>query len=199
MCRRSTRGPIVATTTEEVMVDWRGQVEQLGPIAGGHDPALHRIDALLAGEDVEDVVMVVRRDVCDEGHLHADVSVWMLTATRLLSTEVNDARHLHAPTPHDGTSVHTVQVPLRAVDDVVLNSWVGEDGDPVALISVSHRSGRGGGTVAQHVCDDPDCPEGDGTFLLESWDEGLEIVANGDDAATFVRFAGALGVAAASR
>ena len=74
--------------------------------------------------------------------------------------------------------MHTVQVPLRAVDDVVLNSWVGEDGDPVALISVSHRSGRGGGTVAQHVCDDPECPEGDGSFLLESWDKGLEIVGN---------------------
>lgn len=180
-------------------LDWRTQLEQLAPAEGRQASALDRIDAVLAGEAIVDHVMAVRRDVCDDGHIHADASVWLLTTTRLLSVEVNDAHHLHAPTPYDGTSVHTVQVPLRAIDDVVLNSWVGDDGEPLALLSIAHRSGRGGGTVAQHQCDDPHCPEGDGAYLLESWDEGLELAANGDDAAAFVRFAGALGISAAAR
>jgi hypothetical protein len=181
------------------MVDWRAQIEQLGPAEGRQGSALERIDALLGGEQPEDAIMVVRRDVCDDGHLHADVSVWLLTATRLFGVEVNDAHHLDAPTPYDGTSVHTVQVPLRTIDDVSLNSWVGEDGDPVAMLSVAHRSGRSGGRVVPHQCDDPDCEEGDGTLLLESWDDGLEVVASGADAARVVAFAGSLGLAAAAR
>lgn len=180
------------------VIDWRAPVGELGPAEGHASSALARIDAALADEEVLDAVLVMRRDVCDEGHLHADLTVWLLTATRLISTEVNDARHLHAPTPGDGTSVHTVQVPLRAIADVTCNSWVGEDGDPVSFVSVAHRSGRGGGAASPHRCDDPECQESEDSLLIEMWDETLEIIGTGADADAFLRFAGLLGRAAAA-
>lgn len=178
-------------------MDWRAQVQQVGPAEGRQASALDRIDAVLAAQEVVDSAMVVRRDVCDDGHLHADVSVWLLTSTRLVTTEVNDAHHLHAPSPHDGTSVRVVQIPLRAVEHVSVNSWVGEDGEPVALVSVAHRTGRGGGTLTKHECDDPDCVEGDVAYFLEQWDDHLELGADGDEAADLLRFAGVLGIAVA--
>lgn len=180
-------------------MDWRSQVQQLGPAEGRQQSALERIDTLLAGEAVSSSVMAVRRDVCDDGHIHADLSVWLLTQTRLLSLEVNDAHHVEAPTVFDGTRVHTVQVPLRAVEDVQLNTWLDPDGDPVGYLSVSHLGGRGGGVLTPHECDDPACDEVPGTLYLESWSEALELHAAGNDTAALPSFAGALGIAAANR
>jgi len=183
---------------EEALVDWRQQVAQIAPAEERQPAALDRIDGLLAGDAVDDWVAVVRRDVCDDGHLHEDLGVWLLTTSRLLVVELNDARHLHGPEPHDGTSLHVVQVPLARIDDIALHTWLGDDGDPVALIGLAHRGGRGGGRLVQHDCDDAACEDG-GTFQLETWDEGLELSTSGDDAAAVVRFAGALGMAVARR
>lgn len=191
-------GPDAKTANDGAVVDWRDQVAQLAPADERERSALERVDTVLAGETVADWVMVVRRDVCDEGHLHADVTVWLLTGSRLLAVEVNDAHHLHGPDTLDGTALHTVQVALSAVQDVAVHSWLGEGGEPVAMMTVAHRGGRLAGRITPHQCDDPECEEAGG-FLLDAWDEGLELSTEGAaDADAVLRFAGVLGRAVAS-
>ncbi len=171
------------------MTQWKHHLDPLDQEGHGWRCA-DRLEELLAGEEVLDVTAGIERDVCDDGHVHTDVTLGLLTASRLLHVVAGDAHHV--TDEHElGLQFDTAVLPLSAIRDVSVSCWSGNDG-PVAEVIVP-RPGSGWQAVGDiHDCGDPECDIPPGSVRLEARSEAVTFLAAGRGADELLRFAGGL-------
>ncbi len=149
-----------------------------------------RIEQVLAGEPVEHAVTMVARDVCDEGHVHTDVTVGLLTASRLVHAVAGDAHHV--TDEHElGLQCTVASVPLTAISEVSV-LCLDQDGHPATEVRVSRAGGAWQAVGDLHDCGDPHCEIPPGSIQLEAQSEGVVLVASGELAGPLAGFAGQL-------
>ena len=171
------------------MITWQ---QYLSPLdQGSHGWTCEgRVQRLLAGEPVEDATATTSKDVCDDGHVHTDVSLGLLTPTRLLHVIAGDAQHV--TDEHElGLQCAVTSVPLSSITDISVACW-DQEGTPAAEVRVA-RAGSGWQAVGDvHDCGDPECDIPPGSIQLEARTDGVVLVASGEQADELVRFAGHL-------
>lgn len=178
------------------MSGWQPFLEPLDQ--GPHDwTCQERVRDVLAGERVEDLTASTVKDVCDDGHVHTDVTIGLRTPTRLIHVVAGDAQHV--TDEHElGLQCAVTSVPLSAITDVAVLSW-----DQLGVPAVEVRIARaGGGWQAMgdmHDCGDPNCDIPPGSIQLEGRTDGIVLLASGPEAQGLTRFAGALARAAGKR
>ena len=156
-----------------------------------------RVDAVLAGEEVVHATANTAKDVCDDGHVHTDVSIGLLTTTRLIHVMAGDAQHVTEE--HElGLQCAVTSVPLSAITDVAVLSW-DQLGTPAVEVRVSRPGAPWQALGGVHDCGDPHCDIPPGSIQLEARAEGVVLMAGGDDARDLVRFAGHLARATGQR
>ena len=149
-----------------------------------------RVELVLGGEAVELATATTAKDVCDDGHVHTDVALGLLTPTRLLHVVAGDAQHV--TDEHElGLQCSVTSLPLSAVTDVAVLSW-DQEGEPAVEVRVSRAGGAWQALGDLHDCGDPHCEIPPGSIQLEARAEGLVLVATGDGASQLVGFAGRL-------
>jgi hypothetical protein len=174
-------------------LDWTDHLRQLDRGTSGWT-CLQRVEQLLAGEPVVDAIGTTARDVCDEGHVHTDVTVELLTPTRLLHVDAGDAQHV--TDEHEvGLTCTVTSVELAAITDVSLSSWDSE-GVLVTELRVARPGGNWLAMGDVHDCGDPECDIPPGSIRLEARSDGMVITATGPDAADLADFGGRLSLAA---
>lgn len=175
------------------MTDWTRHLTPLD--AGGHGWTCRgRVEQLLAGERVLDATALTERDVCDDGHVHTDVTLGLRTPTRLLHVIAGDAQHV--TDEHElGLQCTVTAIPLRAISEVAVASWDG-DGQLVAEIRVARAGGSWQAIGDIHDCGDPHCDIPPGSIRLDGRPEGIVLLAAGADADDLVRFGAALSMVA---
>ncbi|MFP4312255.1 MAG: hypothetical protein ACLFS9_09810 [Nitriliruptoraceae bacterium] len=178
------------------MATWQQHLEQLdqGPQAW---TCHERVLDVLAGEKVEDVIATTHKDICDDGHVHTDVTLGFRTPTRLVHVVAGDAQHV--TDEHElGLQCAVTSLALSAITDVSVLSW-DQEGLPAAEMRVS-RAGAGWQALGDvHDCGDPHCDIPPGSIQLEARSDGIVLVASGPQAAELTRFAGALARAVGTR
>ena len=171
------------------MTDWRSHLEVLDQDQHGWR-CVEQVDQLLAEESVTQVAAGVERDVCDEGHMHTDVTLGLLTPTRLLHVVASDAQHV-TEEHETGLQCEVSVLVLTAIKDVSVSCW-DDAGHPVTELVVP-RQGTGWRAIGDlHDCGDPSCEIPPGSIQLEARNTGLSFLATGQDAAELLRFAGHL-------
>ncbi|MFW5933204.1 MAG: hypothetical protein ACOCT8_00575 [Actinomycetota bacterium] len=168
------------------MTEWRDQLHPLDHAGHGWRSA-DRVEQLLAGEQVLHVAAGTNKDVCDDGHVHTDVTLGLLTETRLLHVVAGDAQHV--TDEHELALQFDVAVlPLSAITDVMVSCW-GSGADAVTEVFVA-RAGAGWQAMGDHHdCGDPDCEIPQGSIRLEMRPDGMSFVATGADAEDLLSFA----------
>lgn len=178
------------------MASWYPHLEPLdqGPQAW---TCRERVLGVLAGEKVEDVTATTMKDICDDGHVHTDVTLGLRTPTRLVHVVAGDAQHV--TDEHElGLQCAVTSLALAAITDVTVLSW-DQDGRPAVEVRVA-RAGAGWQAMGDlHDCGDPNCDIPPGSIQLEARADGIVLVASGPEAADLTRFAGALGRAVGRR
>lgn len=149
-----------------------------------------RVEQVLAGESVIAMVATAMKDVCDDGHVHTDITLGLLTVTRLLHVIAGDAHHV---TDEDdlGLRCTVTAVPLAAISDLSLSAW-DEAGAPAAELRVARPGGAWQAVGDLHDCGDPTCDVPPGAIQLEGQTDGVVLVAYGADVDALMAFAGAL-------
>jgi hypothetical protein len=174
-------------------VDWTDHLHQLDPSAYGWT-CEQRVEQVLAGEPVIDAVGTTARDVCDDGHVHTDVTLAIITPTRFLHVYAGDAQHV--TDEHEvGLTCTISSVKLDAVTEVNVSSW---DGDG-ALVTELRVGRAGGGWLAMgdmHDCGDPECDIMPGSIRLEARSDGMVMTAAGPAAVELAAFGGRLSIVA---
>lgn len=170
-------------------MEWQQHLHPLDGNDAGWSCAA-RIEHLLAGEPVVDVAAGIERDVCDDGHVHTDVTLGLVTPTRLVHVMAGDAQHV--TDEHElGLQLDVAVAPLTAITDVAVRCW-GANDDAVTEVIVS-RAGAGWQAFGElHDCVDPACEIGPGSIRLEARTEAMTLLATGDAAEELMRFAGQL-------
>jgi hypothetical protein len=175
------------------MTAWQHHLEQLdqGPQSW---TSRARVEQLLAGERVEHTTATTVKDVCDDGHVHTDVTLGLLTATRLVHVVVGDAQHV--TDEHElGLQCAVTSVPITAISDVAVLSW-DQHGTPAVEVRVSRAGGSWQAMGDIHDCGDPECEIPPGSIQLEARTDGVVLFATGDEADVLTDFAGQLARAA---
>ena len=174
------------------MTEWKHHLQPLDQADHGWRSA-DRVEHLLAGEPVLHATADTNKDVCDEGHVHTDVTLGLLTSTRLLHVIVGDAQHV--TDEHElALQFDVAVVPLSAIADVSVSCW-GSGEQAVTEVFVA-RSGAAWQAVGDvHDCGDPECEIPPGTIRLDLRPDGMSFVATGADAAELLRFAAQLTLA----
>ncbi|MFU8839917.1 MAG: hypothetical protein ACNA8R_04265 [Nitriliruptoraceae bacterium] len=178
------------------MATWYQHLEQLDQ--GEHGwTCRERVQDVLAGEKVEDVTATTVKDVCDDGHVHTDVSLGLRTPTRLVHVVAGDAQHV--TDEHElGLQCAVTSLALAAITDVAVLSW-DQGGHPAVEVRVA-RAGAGWQAMGDlHDCGDPECDIPPGSIQLEARADGIVLVASGSEAAALARFAGGLARAVGKR
>lgn len=154
-----------------------------------------RVTEVLGGEMVEALTASAVKDVCDEGHVHTDITLGLLTASRVLHVVAGDAHHV--TDEHDlGLRCAITSVPLRAVADIAVLAW--DDADQPALeVRVARAGGAWQAVGDLHDCGDPGCDIPPGSIQLEGQPDGVVFIAHGPDVAALAAFAGRLARAVA--
>lgn len=175
------------------MTEWKHHLAPLDE--HGHDwRCADRVEGLLAGESVLEVTAGVERDICDEGHVHTDVSLGLLTASRLLHVVASDAHHV--TDAHElGLEFDAAVLLLTAITDVGVSCWSGPHG-PVVEVAVARPAAGWQAVGDVHDCDDPQCDIPPGTVRLEGRTEAVTLAATGDDVDDLLRLAGRLSLVA---
>lgn len=149
-----------------------------------------RVEHILAGERVESHAANVARDVCDDGHVHTDVVLGLLTATRFVHVLAGDSHHLteeDAPalqcliTSLPLRAIHEVQVLCRNLDDMAATE-----------VRIQHASGHWQAVGGMQDCADPECDCVSGSIWLEGRNCGVVLSASGRAAAEMAAFGGHL-------
>ena len=149
-----------------------------------------RVELLLGEEPVELATATTAKDVCDDGHVHTDVALGLLTPTRLLHVVAGDAQHV--TDEHElGLQCAVTSLPLTAITDVAVLSW-DQEGVPAVEVRVSRAGGAWQAVGDVHDCGDPQCDIAPGSIQLEARAEGIVLVASGEQATDLVAFAGRL-------
>ena len=170
--------------------------EHLAPLDQGPQSwtCRERVEQVLGDEPVELATATTAKDVCDDGHVHTDVSLGLLTPTRLLHVVAGDAQHV--TDEHElGLQCSVTSLSLSAITDVGVLSW-DQEGIPAVEVRVSRAGGSWQALGDVHDCGDPHCEIPPGSIQLEARAEGVVLVATGDDAGQLVGFAGSLARAA---
>ena len=171
------------------MTEWKHHLDPLDQDEHGWRCA-DRVEQLLAGEPVLHVTAGIARDVCDDGHVHTDITLGLLTGSRLMHVVAGDAQHV--TDEHElALQFDVAIVPLSGISDVAVSCW-GDDDVPVTEVFVS-RAGAGWQVLGDvHDCGDPECDVPPGTVRLDGRPDGMTFLATGDDAVGLVGFAGQL-------
>ena len=175
------------------MTDWYAHLAPLDQ--GPHDwTCRERVEQLLGDEPVVSATATTAKDVCDDGHVHTDVSLGLLTPTRLLHVVAGDAQHV--TDEHElGLQCAVTSLPLSAVTEVGVLNW-DQEGVPAVEVRVSRAGGAWPAVGALHDCGDPNCDIPPGSIQLEARADGVVLVATGPGAGELVAFAGRLARAA---
>lgn len=153
-----------------------------------------RVEQLLAGEPVVDATASTVRDVCDDGHVHTDVTLGLVTPTRLLHVLAGDAQHV--TDEHElGLTCTLTSVPLRAITEVNIASWDGE-GELVTEVRIGRAGGGWQAMGDLHDCGDPECDIMPGSIRLEARGDGIVFIASGADADELAGFGSRLSLIA---
>jgi hypothetical protein len=178
------------------MASWYHHLEQLDQ--GPQDwTCRERVLDVLAGEKVEDVTATTLKDICDDGHVHTDVTLGLRTPTRLVHVVAGDAQHV--TDEHElGLQCAVTSVALQAISDVAVLSW-DQGNEPAVEVRVSRAGGGWQAMGDMHDCGDPSCDIPPGSIQLEARSEGLVLLASGAQAAELTRFAGRLARAVGKR
>ncbi|MEX2550195.1 MAG: DUF5998 family protein [Nitriliruptoraceae bacterium] len=171
------------------MTEWRTHLQALDQGQRGWG-CVDQVEQLLVEEDVRHVAAGIERDVCDEGHMHTDVTLGLLTPTRLLHVVASDAQHV-TEEHETGLQCDVSVLPLTAIDDVSVSCW-DDAGHPVTELVVP-RGGAGWRAIGDlHDCGDPSCEIPPGSIQLEARNIGMSFLATGEDAGELLRFAAQL-------
>jgi hypothetical protein len=178
------------------MATWHQHLDQLDQ--GPHGwTCRERVLDVLAGEKVEDVTASTIKDVCDDGHVHTDVTLGLRTPTRLVHVVAGDAQHV--TDEHElGLQCAVTSLALTAITDVTVLSW-DQGGQPAVEIRVARAGGGWQALGDVHDCGDPACDIPPGSIQLEARTDGIVLVASGPQAAALTRFAGGLSRAVGKR
>ncbi len=169
------------------MTEWRSHLQVLDQDQHGWG-CVDQVEQLLVDEEVLQVAAGIERDVCDEGHMHTDVTLGLLTPTRLLHVVASDAQHV-TEEHETGLQCEVSVLPLAGIDQVSVSCW-DDAGNPVTELVVP-REGTGWRAVGDlHDCGDPSCDIPPGSIQLEARSMGVSFLATGPDAAGLLRFAG---------
>ncbi|TVP73757.1 MAG: hypothetical protein EA340_02080 [Nitriliruptor sp.] len=178
------------------MTSWHHHLEPLdqGPQTW---TSRERVEQVLAGEEVQLATATTVKDVCDDGHVHTDVNIGLLTPTRLLHVVAGDAQHV--TDEHElGLQCSVTSVPLSAITDVAVLSW-DQQGTPAVEIRVSRTGAAWQAMGDVHDCGDPECDIPPGSIQLEGRADGVVLFATDEQASELLRFAGHLSRAAGPR
>ncbi len=171
------------------MTEWKPHLHLLDE--GGHGwRCADRVEHLLAGEPVLHVTARLDRDVCDDGHMHTDVHLGLITGSRLLHVVAGDAQHVTDEHEH-GLQFDVAVLPLSAVADVTVSCWDDRE-EPVTEVFVARASSGWQALGDIHDCGDPSCEIPPGSVRMESRPDGMTFLASGADADDLLRFAGQL-------
>lgn len=153
-----------------------------------------RVEQVLGDEPIELATASTAKDVCDDGHVHTDVALGLLTRSRLLHVVAGDAQHV--TDEHElGLQCAVTSLPLSAITDVAVLSW-DQEGVPAVEVRVSRAGGAWQAVGDVHDCGDPQCDIPPGSIQLEARAEGVVLAASGAQAAALSSFAGRLARAA---
>ncbi len=178
------------------MTSWHHHLEPLdqGPQTW---TSRERVEQVLAGEEVQLATATTVKDVCDDGHVHTDVNIGLLTRTRLLHVVAGDAQHV--TDEHElGLQCAVTSVALSAITDVAVLSW-DQQGTPAVEVRVSRTGGAWQAMGDVHDCGDPECDIPPGSIQLAGRADGVVLFATDEQASELLRFAGHLSRAAGPR
>jgi len=171
------------------MATWYQHLEQLDQGPQGWT-CRERVLDVLAGEKVEDVTATTLKDICDDGHVHTDVTLGIRTPTRVVHVVAGDAQHV--TDEHElGLQCAVTSVALQAISDVTVLSWVQDDA-PAVEVRIARAGGGWQAMGDIHDCGDPGCEIPPGSIQLEARSDGLVLLASGPQAGELTRFAGRL-------
>lgn len=149
-----------------------------------------RVTTVIDGEAVLDAAASTAKDVCDDGHVHTDVTIMLRTPTRLVHVVAGDAQHVTDPHELELQCLVTA-VPLGAVGEISVQCW-DEHGHPAAELRVARTAGAWQAVGDVHDCGDPSCDIPPGSIQLESRPDGIVLATAGPQAEQLVGFAARL-------